>query len=32
MVDAGPSNLKVTTPDDLPVAEAILATRRGKAP
>lgn len=32
MVDAGPSNLKVTTPDDLPVAEAILAARRGRGP
>lgn len=32
MVDAGPSNLKVTTPDDLPMAEAILAARRGRVP
>lgn len=32
MVDAGPSNLKVTTPGDLPIAEAILlARRRGKS-
>ncbi len=28
MVDAGPSNLKVTSPEDLPIAEAILAARR----
>lgn len=28
MVDAGPSNLKVTRPDDVPVAEAILRSRR----
>jgi 2-C-methyl-D-erythritol 4-phosphate cytidylyltransferase len=29
MVDAGPGNLKVTTPGDVRIAEAILATRRG---
>ncbi len=29
MVDAGPGNLKVTTPEDLPIAETILAARRG---
>ncbi len=29
MVDAGPSNLKVTRPPDVPVAEAILSRRDG---
>lgn len=32
MVDAGPSNLKVTTADDVLVADAILAARRRRAP
>lgn len=30
MVDAGPGNLKVTSPGDLPIAEAILAMRLGR--
>jgi len=29
MVDAGPGNLKVTTPGDLPLAETLLAARGG---
>ena len=29
MVDEGGSNLKVTLPEDLPVAEAVLRLRRG---
>ncbi len=31
MVDEGPSNMKVTRPEDVPVAEAILRGRRGAA-
>jgi 2-C-methyl-D-erythritol 4-phosphate cytidylyltransferase len=30
MVDAGPSNLKVTRPEDVPLAEAILRGRAGR--
>jgi len=31
MVDEGPSNLKVTRPEDLPLAEAVLRARAGRA-
>jgi 2-C-methyl-D-erythritol 4-phosphate cytidylyltransferase len=32
MVDDGANNLKVTVPEDLPVAAAILRSRRETAP